>query len=263
MIKNKIKMAAAVCAMSIMMAVSAYAGPADDPGLKALAEQHFGPGSEIMGAIEKVQEMYNGYKVLTMDEINAMAGRYLRRGVDVSRWQGDINWNKVAQDNISFAMVGVRSKGAIDPYFYKNMQGAANAGLDTGVYIYSLATSVEEAEAEADFVLNAIQGLRVSFPIAFDAEDSALRALPRETVTEMCNAFCRKIQAAGYTPMVYMNEDFMKENVNVSGIASDIWTARYNKLYSYAQAAMWQATETGKINGIDGYCDVNYLYKPY
>ena len=78
----------------------------------------------------------------------------LYRGIDVSRWQEEINWSQVAKDDISFVMLGTRSKGAVDPYFHKNIQNAAANGIKVGVYIYSLATTTDMAVQEADFVLN-------------------------------------------------------------------------------------------------------------
>lgn len=77
----------------------------------------------------------------------------LFRGIDVSRWQGDINWSQVAADDVSFVMLGTRSKGAVDPYFHRNIQQASAAGVKVGVYIYSLATTPEMAVDEANFVL--------------------------------------------------------------------------------------------------------------
>ena len=77
----------------------------------------------------------------------------LHRGIDVSRWQGEINWSQVAKDDISFVMLGTRSKGAVDPYFHKNIQNATANGVKVGVYIYSLATTTDMAVQEADFCI--------------------------------------------------------------------------------------------------------------
>ena len=90
----------------------------------------------------------------------------LFRGIDVSRWQGDINWSQVAADDVSFVMLGTRSKGAVDPYFHRNIQQASAAGVKVGVYIYSLATTPEMAVDEANFVLDLIHDYPVSYPVA-------------------------------------------------------------------------------------------------
>ena len=89
----------------------------------------------------------------------------LHRGIDVSRWQEEINWSQVAKDDISFVMLGTRSKGAVDPYFHKNIQNAAANGIKVGVYIYSLATTTDMAVQEADFVLNLINDYPISYPV--------------------------------------------------------------------------------------------------
>lgn len=92
---------------------------------------------------------------------------------------GDINWSQVAADDVSFVMLGTRSKGAVDPYFHRNIQQASAAGVKVGVYIYSLAMTPEMAVEEANFVLNLIHDYPVSYPVAFDMEDSTQEPFPR------------------------------------------------------------------------------------
>ena len=140
----------------------------------------------------------------------------LARGIDVSRWQGEINWSQVAADDVSFVMLGTRSKGAVDPYFHRNIQQASAAGVKVGVYIYSLATTVEMAEAEADFVLDLIHDYPVSYPVAFDMEDSTQGNLSKEELAAIANAFCKKISDSGYYPIVYANENWLKNKLDMS-----------------------------------------------
>ena len=121
----------------------------------------------------------------------------LHRGIDVSRWQGEINWSQVAKDDISFVMLGTRSKGAVDPYFHKNIQNATANGVKVGVYIYSLATTTDMAVQEADFVLNLITDYPISYPVAFDMEDSTPGNLSKSELAAIANAFCKRISAAG------------------------------------------------------------------
>ena len=118
----------------------------------------------------------------------------IEKGIDVSKYQGAINWQAVAQSGVSFAFIKVGSmKSGIDPYFNYNMLAAQQAGIKTGVYIYSYAKSVEEAAAEAQFVLNAIQNVQVSYPVVWDVEDNVQKSLSPETLSLMANTFCAMI----------------------------------------------------------------------
>lgn len=188
--------------------------------------------------------------------------RVIARGIDVSRWQGNIDWSAVAADDVSFVMLGTRSKGIVDPYFHTNVQGASAAGLKVGAYIYSLATTPEMARAEADFVLDLVKEYPISFPIAFDAEDSAtLGTLPPSQVSEVINAFCSRIEEAGYYPIVYANDYWLSNKIDLSQMNYDVWVARYEAMHKYADPIMWQVTSTGSIQGINGNVDIDFLYK--
>ena len=174
----------------------------------------------------------------------------LARGIDVSRWQGDVNWRQVAADDVSFVMLGTRSKGAVDPYFHKNIQEAHDAGIKVGVYIYSLALNPEMAVQEADFVLDLIKDYPVSYPVAFDMEDSTQGVLSKEELAAIANAFCSRIREAGYYPIIYANENWLKNKLDMSLMNYPVWVARYNQMYTYASPVMWQATSTGAWTSI-------------
>ena len=182
----------------------------------------FGPAMNSWAAgYEKV----NGYYQLADGTV---IEQVISRGIDVSRWQGNVNWAAVAADDVSFVMLGTRSKGVVDPNFHTNVQGASAAGLKVGAYIYSLATTPEMARAEADFVLSLVKDYPISFPIAFDAEDSAtLGTLPPAQVSEVINAFCQRIADAGYYPIVYANDYWLSNKIDLSNMHYDIWVARY------------------------------------
>lgn len=187
----------------------------------------------------------------------------LARGIDVSRWQGEINWSQVAADDVSFVMLGTRSKGAVDPYFHRNIQQASAAGVKVGVYIYSLATTVEMAEAEADFVLDLIHDYPVSYPVAFDMEDSTQGNLSKEELAAIANAFCKKISDSGYYPIVYANENWLKNKLDMSLMDYPVWVARYSARPSYQNPVMWQATSTGSVKGINGNVDIDFQFKDF
>ena len=136
-----------------------------------------------------------------------------RYGIDVSSFQGEIDWDAVADDNIDFAMVRVGFRGTgtgslnTDKYYEQNIRGAMRAGLETGVYFFAQAVTVEEAIEEADYVISLLDGLDINGPVAYDWEmhDSTYRVYGTspEMATACAVAFCERIKDAGYTPMVY------------------------------------------------------------
>lgn len=213
------------------------------------------PAMDVWAAYDKVN---GSYQMLD----GTVVERAIARGIDVSRWQGNIDWQAVAADDVSFVMLGTRSKGVVDPYFHSNIQGASAAGLKVGAYIYSLATTPDMAREEADFVLDLVKGYPISFPIAFDAEDSAtLGSLPPAQVSEIINAFCERIEEAGYYPIVYANDYWLSSKIDLTTMKHDVWVARYDVMHKYADPIMWQISSTGSINGINGNVDIDFLYR--
>ena len=187
----------------------------------------------------------------------------LHRGIDVSRWQEEINWSQVAKDDISFVMLGTRSKGAVDPYFHKNIQNAAANGIKVGVYIYSLATTTDMAVQEADFVLNLINDYPISYPVAFDMEDSTQGNLSKSELAAIANAFCKRISHAGYYHIIYANENWLKNKLDMSQMNYPVWVARYSARPTYQNPVMWQATSSGSVNGIKTRVDIDFQFKDF
>ena len=187
----------------------------------------------------------------------------LFRGIDVSRWQGDINWGQVAADDVSFVMLGTRSKGAVDPYFHRNIQQASAAGVKVGVYIYSLAMTPEMAVEEANFVLNLIHDYPVSYPVAFDMEDSTQGTLSKDELAAIANAFCGRISEAGYYPVIYANDNWLANKLDMSKMNYPVWVARYSAKPAYQNPVMWQATSTGAVNGISGNVDIEFQFRDF
>ncbi|MCR5580243.1 MAG: hypothetical protein K6F66_01525 [Pseudobutyrivibrio sp.] len=185
------------------------------------------------------------------------------QGVDVSKYQGSINWAAVAQSGVSYTFIKVGStKSGVDPYFAANVQGAQAVGIRTGVYIYSYATTVEAAVQEAQLVLQWIEPYNINFPVAFDIEDSVQKGLDANTCTAMANAFCGTIAAAGYTPILYTYTNFYKAHFT-SGLAYDKWIAQYSDHNDIAGWAIWQYTSGGAVAGINGRVDMNVAAKDY
>lgn len=187
------------------------------------------------------------------------------RGIDVSHWQGEIDWEQVAKDDVSFVMVGTGYPDKPDPKFRYNAKEASKAGIALGVYIYSYATNVAEAEAEADYVLDLIKDYPISYPVAYDIEDeNAHGNLSKEELSAIILAFTEKIKDAGYHPMLYASDYWFSTKFNLDDLKNlDIWVARYHKLHKYDKPAMWQATSQGSIKGIQGRVDINFQYKDF
>lgn len=183
------------------------------------------------------------------------------RGIDVSHWKQSINWSSVAADDIQFVMLGTRYNNDVDPYFSTNAMGAYNAGLKVGAYIYSYATTTAMAEAEADFVLNLIKDYPISYPVVIDVESTEMSSLTPTQLSSVINAFCKKIETAGYYPMVYTNDYWLSNKIDMTKVPYDVWVARYNVKPAYSNAALWQATNEGQVSGINGNVDINFAFK--
>ena len=199
--------------------------------------------------------------------------RHAVLGVDVSYHQGDIDWDAVAADGVSFAMIraGYRGYGTgalmTDDYFTANMDGATAAGLDVGVYFFSQAISTDEAVEEAQYLIDLLSGYSLSMPVVFDmevmTEDARANDLTASQRAEIAKAFCDTVAAAGYTPMIYGNTAYYMAKIEFSEICGqyDIWLAQYydTPFFPYA-FTMWQYTNTGTVDGIAGQVDLNLYF---
>ena len=145
--------------------------------------------------------VYNGSGV-------AIPGAILR-GIDVSAWQMDIDWSKVARSNVDFAFVRIAHGVTIlDSKFRANMSGANAAGVPVGCYVYSIAKNAEDAIREAQLAIRMMKGYKVSYPVVFDMEDSSQMSLGKKKITEIVIAFTDEIRRAGYYPMLYLNPNW-------------------------------------------------------
>lgn len=189
-------------------------------------------------------------------------------GIDVSDHQGDIDWASVAADGIQFAYIraGYRgtTQGSIfeDDNFAENLQGAKAAGLQTGVYFYSQATTEAEAEAEADFVLQALGGAYLEYPVAFDAEPttgtSRISNLSKDQLAKNAIAFCTEIEKGGYSAIIYGNNKDMGHFDRTQLTAWPIWYAEYGSLpVAQFDFTMWQYSNAGSIDGISTSVDLD------
>lgn len=196
--------------------------------------------------------------------VNAVsASGAIAQGVDVSKYNGDINWGQVAASGMKFAFIKVGStKSGIDPNFASNITNAQAAGLKTGVYIYSYATTPQAAQEEANQVLQWISGYTVNYPVVFDIEDSCHKNLSESELISIINAFCFTIDAAGYYPMVYSYKNMFTGKLSICGW--DKWVAQYSSACDYNNnVCFWQYSSSGSVSGFSGRVDVNYQYKDY
>lgn len=193
-----------------------------------------------------------------------------RKGIDVSTWQGEIDWQKVKADGIEFAMLR-SSFGKENPdkqtdnRFYQNMKNAKAAGVPVGAYHYSYATSVEDAKQEADFFLSVVKGCQFEYPVAFDIEDSSQLNLGKKLITDIIMAFCERVQSAGYYVSIYTNLDWINNRIDMSRAkVFDIWLAQWNDKPTYSGTfGLWQYTSKGQVDGIQGNVDMNIAYYDY
>lgn len=183
----------------------------------------------------------------------------ITRGMDVSEWQGKINW-KEAKKDLDFAFVRI-SYGTrhLDDYYDYNMTEAEAADVPVGTYVYSLAKTNKEALAEAQLAIRQMQGHKVSYPVAFDLEDEAtLGTLTRKEISQIALTFCDEIRKAGYTPILYMNlnwyNNFVDWNV-LEGSGLDVWIASYGDTILAPSASkykytIWQCTAGDEVPGM-------------
>lgn len=206
-------------------------------------------------------------------------GVYKDYGIDVSYFQPNIDWNKVKNDGVTFAVIrlGYRSyvkKGplVVDRDFYKNIQGAKNAGIQVGVYFYTQATTPEEAREEADFVVSTLGGADLDLPVFYDIETADFAPEPGRldsaglTVaekTQLCRSFCDRIVEKGYWSSIYANYYWLTNMIDGQSLSKDypIWVATYGKSTAFTgQYDMWQYSSKGSIDGISGNVDLNVRY---
>lgn len=195
-------------------------------------------------------------------------------GVDVSSYQKNINWKKVKESGIDFAIlrIGYRGYGdsgkiSLDPYFERNYQNAKKEGIEIGVYFFSQAITIDEIREEAEFVLNHIDGKDITYPVVFDLEkiknDTARTDnLTTEEITNMTMEFCKIINDKGYTASIYGNAKTFTTKMNLEQFNDyNKWYADYQEkpLYPY-EFDIWQYTESGSIPGITGKVDINIQF---
>lgn len=196
------------------------------------------------------------------------------KGIDVSKYQEEIDWEQVAGDDVEYAFIrlGIRgyTKGEIleDENFEDNIKGALRNDIDVGVYFFSQAVSDEEIREEAQYVLDALEPYRVEYPVVIDVEavtnDSArTKNLTKEERTQLCITFCEMVKEAGYTPMIYGNLKSFLLMLDLEQLEQyDKWIAFYDEpMYYPYDFKIWQYTDKGRVAGIEGDVDLNISFE--
>ena len=194
------------------------------------------------------------------------------KGIDVSAWQGKIDWKTVADYGMGFAILRITEAGnVVDSQFENNLAGCNKYNIPVGVYKYSYAMTIAEIQREARKVVSALNGRRIQFPVFLDLEYNDQRSLGSESIHKMADAFREIVEAAGYKFAIYCNVDWY-ENVICSHLKKyDFWIARYpSNDDGWLQERLrpdfgvgWQYSSKAKIPGISGTVDRNVFYKDY
>ena len=230
-----------------------------------------------MGTSDSGIELYSSVPT-SYDEVthaDRFASYTKVKGIDVSRHQGTIDWNKVKAAGVDFAIIRVAYRTYqdsgnlfVDQMAKQNIQGAKNAGIKVGVYIYSQAVSVPEGIEEADYIIDQLGGEALDLPVVLDYEfytDGRLEKadLSKEDGTSIANAFCAEVAKNGYIPMVYANKYMFENYLYPDKISNNypIWLANYtNKTEYKGDYAFWQFSESGNVDGISTSVDLDFWY---
>lgn len=208
------------------------------------------------------------------------ADREITYGIDVSSHNGSIDWGKVKKAGIKYVMIraafrGYGSDGFLkqDENFKKNIEGALDAGLQVGAYIFSQAISREEAVEEADYLVNLVKGYNITLPLVMDYEYADTGSgtggrlynanLSKRQATDVCRAFGRSISQDGYVPMIYANKSMLENRLYANELSDryKVWLANYTTETSYSgEYDVWQYSSKGTVSGISGYVDCNFWY---
>lgn len=190
------------------------------------------------------------------------------KGIDVSKWQGRINWNLVKADGVQFAMLRATygwDKDNVDVLFKTNYENAKKLGIAVGAYHYSYARTPEEAVKEAEHCHSVLKGKALEYPVAYDMEESGIAALGKEKISRIAKAFCKKMEGYGYYVCIYANKHWLDNYFDDEIFEGyDIWLAQWTNKPTFDKPyGMWQKSAKGNVDGINGYVDLDEAYKHY
>ena len=188
------------------------------------------------------------------------------KGIDVSKHQGIIDWKKVKNDGVEFAIIRIGYGGSApvkDERFEENYKNAKANGIKVGVYIYSYADTESDLIKEYEAVIKWLSGRDLDLPVYFDVEDKKMSSLSKEVLSNYVKTFCVKIENAGYWAGIYANKNWLETKLDMNKLNRfTVWLAQWTNTPSYKGSyAMWQYTSNGRVDGIGGRVDMNYQVK--
>lgn len=190
------------------------------------------------------------------------------KGIDVSEFQGNINWNKVKADGIEFAILKLGNiydydTNYKDSKFETNYKNARAKGIKVGAYIYNYCNTIDTLKKGLEWAIKKLEGKKLDLPFYLDMEDKDIQGETKETLTNQCNEFAKYVESKGYQAGVYANVNWLKNELNPNDFDKKIsvWVAQYYKECQYTgKYDIWQYASDGSVSGISGNCDMNYLY---
>lgn len=222
----------------------------------------------VLKVVEQSNSSSNSSR-LSLDEVKKRyASLNASIGIDVSKWQKTIDWEKVKESGIEFAMIrlgtqiGPESESKLDDYFIRNIVGAKKAGIKVGVYYYSYASSVEEARRQAEWVSRQLWPYQLDLPVVFDWECYHLFnsfGISLYDLNQIADSFLATIESNRYQPMMYGSKNYLQKIWNL--LEYDVWLAHYTKQTDYSEDyKMWQFTNAGVVPGVDSLVDIDLLF---
>ena len=177
------------------------------------------------------------------------------RGIDVSKWQGAINWSQVAQDDVEFAFIRASYGDTADPYFLTNAKGAYNAGIRVGAYHFARFTDRKTMQAEAKFFISQLNQVKLNYPVVLDIESR--NAMTKATRTTLAQEFVTLLNNAGYkNVLIYSYSNFLDQYIDSKPFKGNLWVANYLEPPSHS-FKVWQFSNSGSVKGIAGKVDIN------
>ena len=221
-------------------------------------------GDEVYGTGTVTDDFYSYYGVSKQDNSVSNTAKSVAKGVDVSEWQGNINWSHVKTDGVKFAIIRAGIGHRVDDQFANNYAGCKSNSVPVGAYWYSKATTVTEVKQEAQDFLSALKGKTFEYPVYMDLEESAQFALGKAKCSELVDAFLTVLEQAGYYAGLYCSTSYLNSHVSESVRKRyTIWCADYRGSCGYTgDYGIWQPG-TGTIYGIDTEVDLDYAYIDY
>lgn len=262
--------------LTLLLLLAAFAAavflPEKTPPAGQLAQEETGKSTTLPPPVENVftpkDFAYDGDYLTCLSDESVL-------GIDVSKYQGDIDWQQVKGAGVEFVIIrlGYRGYGAAgglneDIMAQENYRGAKEAGLKVGAYFFSQAITVEEAREEANYAMELVKDWQMDMPLVYDweclADDYRTVGVDARLLTDCTIAFCDTVAQAGYTPMIYFNPNQSRKQMFLEELTGyGFWLAMYSDEMDYQyKVDMWQYTNEGYVPGISGNVDIN-LYFPY